>query len=71
MAPMAKPGEDSYPITVALSGFSDIAVTKSPFPYFEGANYKDPLFASIVSTEVMKSYPPSLLMVSTRDYHLS
>lgn len=68
-------GGDSVVIIAALSGFlQELTAKSAPHLYWEGVNItdtKDPLVAPIFSAEVMKSYPPSLLMVSIRDFHLS
>ena len=64
---------DSAAIVWALSGFSyeDFLRRKVQNPYFDGVDQQDPLFAPIVSSDLMKRFPPSLLMGSTRDVHLS
>jgi monoterpene epsilon-lactone hydrolase len=40
-------------------------------PYFEGASAKDPLVRPIASTEVLRRFPPTLLIAGSRDFMVS
>ena len=40
-------------------------------PYFQGLDMEDPEISPVVSPEVVASFPPTLLMTSTRDHMMS
>ncbi|MDC0003464.1 alpha/beta hydrolase [Porticoccaceae bacterium] len=46
---------------------------KNPYRngYFRGADFRDPLVDATASNEMLKKFPPSLLITSTRDWNLS
>ncbi|MEE9362242.1 MAG: alpha/beta hydrolase [Cellulophaga sp.] len=67
-----RPKTDAMHIVSAIEGYQGIA----PFTVFEpyyGPNpdFNDPLLAPLKSEEILSKFPPSLLIVSTRDFHLS
>ncbi len=67
-----RPKTDSMHMISATLGHDGIA----PFTYFEpyyGSNpdFDDPLLVPLNSTKILSEFPPSLLIVSTRDFHLS
>ncbi|GAA3640076.1 alpha/beta hydrolase [Flavivirga jejuensis] len=67
-----RPKTDSMYMVSATLGHEGIA----PFTVFEpyyGANpdFENPLLVPLKSKEIMANFPPSLLIVSTRDFHLS
>ncbi len=67
-----RPKTDAMYIVSAILGHDGIA----PFTVFEpyyGTNpdFEDPLLVPLKSKEIMSNFPPSLLIVSTRDFHLS
>ena len=61
---------DSAPIARAIEGAPADEFAKY-FAYFEGANPKDPLVYPAFSDEVLRNFPPSLLISATRDHALS
>ncbi len=67
-----RPKTDSMHIISAVDGHEGIA----PFTVFEpyyGADpdFDDPLLVPLNSKEILSKFPPSLLIVSTRDFHMS
>ncbi len=67
-----RPKTDSMHMVSAILGYEGIA----PFTFFEpyyGANpdFEDPLLVPLKSKKILSNFPPSLLIVSTRDFHLS
>ncbi len=71
-AAQPRPKTDSMHMISAALGFKGVA----PFTYFEpyygsNPNFNDPLLVPLQSEEVLSKFPPSLLIVSTRDFHLS
>ena len=67
-----RPKVDSMYINSAIMGIDGIA----PFTVFEAyygkkPNFNDPLLVPIRSDEVMSKFPTSLLIGSTREFHLS
>ena len=40
-------------------------------PYFQGVDTKDPMIVPVLSADVLRNFPPSLLTTATRDYGLS
>jgi acetyl esterase/lipase len=59
---------DAGPITEALGATMPGA---GEMKYFEGADWKDPLVAPIDHPEVLRRFPPTLVVTSTRDLALS
>jgi epsilon-lactone hydrolase len=47
------------------------ASTDRSIPYFKGADFRDPLVSPGFSAEVLRGFPPSLLISGTRDMRLS
>ena len=67
-----RPKTDSMHIVSAIEGYQGIA----PFTVFEpyyGPNpdFNNPLLVPLKFKEILSKFPPSLLIVSTRDFHLS
>ncbi len=67
-----RPKTDSMHMVSAILGYDGIA----PFTYFrpyygEHPDFNDPLLVPLKSEAVLSKFPPSLLIVSTRDFHLS
>ncbi|AUP77392.1 alpha/beta hydrolase [Flavivirga eckloniae] len=67
-----RPKTDSMHMVSATLGYNGIA----PFTVFEpyygtNPNFEDPLLVPLNSKEILSKFPPSLLIVSTRDFHLS
>jgi acetyl esterase/lipase len=67
-------GGDSSYVSPALSGdpvgSGPIPLTER-LPYFKGANEKDPLVLPANSPEMLKRFPPTLLITGTRDFAMS
>lgn len=67
-----RPKTDSMHIVSAIEGHEGIA----PFTVFEpyygsDPDFDNPLLVPLNSKEILSKFPPSLLIVSTRDFHMS
>ena len=59
---------DSQIVGKAITGY---ASSFGENPYFQGANATNPLVFPIASDDIMRQFPPSLLISGTRDFTLS
>lgn len=67
-----RPKTDSMYIISAIEGYEGTA----PFTVFEpyygsDPDFDDPLLVPLSSKKILSKFPPSLLIVSTRDFHMS
>lgn len=71
---LAPLGGDSSYVSPALSGdpvgSGPISITER-LPYFKGADASDPLVLPANSPEMLKKFPPTLLITGTRDFAMS
>ena len=66
-------GGDSAYVSPALSGdpIGNGPVTIDRLPYFKGASSSDPLVVPANSPEMLRKFPPTLLITGTRDFAMS
>jgi len=65
-------GGDSESVTFLLNAAAARpAPVGAPSPYFEGIDLKDPLVTPGLYPDVLKSFPPTLLIAGTRDIAMS
>lgn len=65
-------GGDSGSVTSLLNAAAARpAPAGAPSPYFEGINLKDPLVTPGLFPDVLKAFPPTLLIAGTRDIAMS
>lgn len=67
-----RPKTDAMHIFSAIEGHEGIAPFTVFEPYFGSEpDFDDPLLVPLNSKKILSKFPPSLLIISTRDFHLS
>ncbi len=67
-----RPKTDAMHIVSAIEGYEGIAPFSVFEPYYgSDPDFDDPLLVPLNSEEILSKFPPSLLIVSTRDFHMS
>ncbi|WP_103072374.1 alpha/beta hydrolase fold domain-containing protein [Aquimarina sediminis] len=67
-----RPKSDAMHIISAIEGYEGIAPLTVFEPYYgSDPDFDDALLVPLSSKEILSKFPPSLLIVSTRDFHMS